>query len=75
MKSNTDRLHLEFVRVEKCVFRQSDWSQVVVGYIQILSKDEVPGLENNFLVQDPEQDEVIRFECFAFFAAIVPAPV
>ena len=68
---NSDvQLHITFYGVRNLVFQQPPWSLISIGHMEILLGSELPKIESNYLVRDPEQERIIWFECRDFEAFI-----
>lgn len=63
--SNKMTLSLTFIGVSKLEFKQPTLSQISF-WIEILEGADLPMVESNFLVRDPEQERVVFFECDDF---------
>lgn len=60
-----EKLSLTFAGVRKLEIKQPLLSEIVF-WIEILNGDELPNIESNYLVRDPEQERVLFFECVDF---------
>ena len=63
-------LYLEFYGVQKLMLQQPMRSLLSIGHIEIRVGGAASNGSNNFIVIDPEQEQVIRFECRDFEAHI-----
>lgn len=63
--SDNTTLSLTFIGVSKLEIKQPALSQISF-WIEILDGADLPMVESNFLVRDPEQERVVFFECDDF---------
>lgn len=68
LASTAPSLRLEFYGVRKLVLQQPEWSLISIGHIEIAIPTGLRNVESNILVRDPEQEQIIRFECRDFEA-------
>lgn len=68
--STVANLYLEFYGVQKLVLQQPMRSLLSIGHIEIRVGRGASNDSSNFIVLDPEQEEVLRFECRDFEAHI-----
>lgn len=65
--SNT-KLSLDFIGVRRLEIKQPELSQITLSHVEILPGYSLPQVESEYLVRDPEQERILRFECGDFEA-------
>ncbi|QDT80802.1 hypothetical protein Mal35_42770 [Gimesia maris] len=63
-------LYLEFHGVKNLVFSQPSLSLVSIQFLEIRKHSDESVFSEQYLVLDPEQEQVILFECRDFIAAV-----
>ena len=63
-------LHTEFHGVRNLQLNQPDWSLISIGHLEIVVGRDIPDINSNYLVRDPEQERILWFECREFTAFV-----
>ena len=68
--NGTPSLHLTFRGVRQFTFQQPEWSQMSIGHLEICAGTTIPGVNESYLVRDPDQECIVSFECDDFEAVL-----